>query len=478
MGEFYSEDEYYKDNGWPSETLKYSDYCFYNGHITEYGEDYDQFALVDNALYPYIRLTEKRGKCQSPCGHSSVIATDGTFARKSEAERNKDCPKIAWGFAAVYLINLKYDKKQEDYVELKDRSTLIKEYYNRYLQIYLDNHSGLKFSKLSLEQKELNYLNEHEPVIKGLWEKSTPLKKYPVLFEYASEAESDYERFLQERRNVILNHESHAEDKANVQRAIIQKGKNSIYVENNSGAIIIGTDMPKKRSEFNTEIREAFGKPYIKAFFLDDSIAADAKTIVEGLRCVRTVSITPSSSKDHPGNTLTVYPKPMVDAETCEKEIHEALNLFFSNSPQAASVRKVKTDAYFNNIEKQVINDLKGARVSILVAMAWFTNQRIADVLIEKFKEGLDVRVVSFDDHVNAKFGVDIDGIPHKKVKSPKGGIMHDKFCVIDNQKVLTGSYNWSVNAENKNVENVPVIYDDARASDYSVEFRNLFDSV
>ena len=137
----------------------------------------------------------------------------------------------------------------------------------------------------------------------------------------------------------------------------------------------------------------------------------------------------------------------------------------------------MKTDAYFENIEKQVINDLKRARVSIHVAMAWFTNQRIADVLVEKFNEGLDVKVASFDDHTNAKFGVQIDGIPHHLVKGTRGGIMHDKFCVIDNQKVLTGSYNWSNKAENKNDENAAVIYDDVRASDYSVAFRRLWES-
>ena len=52
---------------------------------------------------------------------------------------------------------------------------------------------------------------------------------------------------------------------------------------------------------------------------------------------------------------------------------------------------------------------------------------------------------------------------------------MHHKFCVIDNQKVITGSYNWSDNAENKNDENAAVMYDYDRASDYSVEFRELF---
>lgn len=137
--------------------------------------------------------------------------------------------------------------------------------------------------------------------------------------------------------------------------------------------------------------------------------------------------------------------------------------------------KPVKTDAYFDNIANQVINDLDQARVSIHVAMAWFTNQRIADKLIEKFHEGLDVKVVSFKDHTNAKFGVNLDDIPHKEIRGTRGGTMHHKFCVIDNQKVITGSYNWSDNAENKNDENAAVMYDNDRASDYSVTFRGLF---
>jgi phosphatidylserine/phosphatidylglycerophosphate/cardiolipin synthase-like enzyme len=63
-------------------------------------------------------------------------------------------------------------------------------------------------------------------------------------------------------------------------------------------------------------------------------------------------------------------------------------------------------------------------------------------------------------------------------ISGRRGGTLHNKSCVIDNQKVITGSYNWSVNAENKNDENAAVMYDDERASDYSVEFRNLFGMV
>lgn len=476
MEDLYQEDEFYKDDGWPTESLRYCDYRFYNGNISEYGEDFDQFVLIDNALYPYIRLVKKRGSCLSPCGGMSVVASSGTYARKTDEERDKECPKIAWGFAAVYLANLFYDTHQEDYVELTDRNKVISEYYNKYLKIYLNSHSGLKYSKITKEQKELAFISEHETIIHKLWEKSTPLKKYSPLYEYAIQAETDYEEYLRERRSAILDHSTDARGDMIKNRTVIQNGSNSIYVENNSGAIIMSSDMPSKKGAFSTEARETFGKPYIKVFFLDDSISAQAKTVVEKLKSVKTVNITLSHSSDHPGNTLTVYPKSMVDPKCCEKEVIEVLNGFFAHGI-VSDKKPVRNDAYFNGIADKIINDLDGARVSIHVCIAWFTNQRIADKLIEKYKEGIDVKVIFYDDHTNSKFGVNIDKIPYKAVRGTRGGIMHNKYCIIDNQKVITGSYNWSEKAENKNDENAAVMYDYDRASDYSVEFRKMFNS-
>ena len=105
----------------------------YTGENTEYGPDYDQFAIVINSEYPYIRLTKKRGNSHIPCGGSLQPTTGGWFASLAESERDEHCPKIAWGFAAVFLANLRYDDGQKDYVELKDRNVVIKEYYSKYL---------------------------------------------------------------------------------------------------------------------------------------------------------------------------------------------------------------------------------------------------------------------------------------------------------------------------------------------------------
>lgn len=149
-------------------------------------------------------------------------------------------------------------------------------------------------------------------------------------------------------------------------------------------------------------------------------------------------------------------------------------NLILIGDIQDATIQDVETEAHFQDIQNEIIRTLTAARVSITVVMAWFTNEVLAEMLIQKFNEGLDVKVAIFDDGINQRHGVDLAGIPTITIKSSKGGIMHNKFCVIDNQIVITGSYNWSSNAEFKNDENISIIRDNSTASDYSVKYREL----
>lgn len=54
--------------------------------------------------------------------------------------------------------------------------------------------------------------------------------------------------------------------------------------------------------------------------------------------------------------------------------------------------------------------------------------------------------------------------------------IMHDKVFIIDGRVIVTGSFNFSVAAENRNAENLLVIRNAALASCYQVEWRRLRD--
>lgn len=135
---------------------------------------------------------------------------------------------------------------------------------------------------------------------------------------------------------------------------------------------------------------------------------------------------------------------------------------------------EIRNDAAFQGIQTLILAELDKAQVSIILAMAWFTNQVLADKLKEKAKQDIWVEIIIYDDGVNARHGVDLSGLDVKFVKGTRGGIMHDKFCVIDNQVVLHGSYNWSCNAEYRNDETVQVSQDPKLSTKFSVEFRKL----
>lgn len=434
----YNEEDFYRENGWPVEQLNYCNYIFYIDNETGYGPDYDQFALVINATYPYIRLTKKRGQCHFPCGLSDAPAQESVYAQKTEAERDLEFPKIAWGIAAVFLANVRYDNFQKDYVLMEELKDLFDNYYEKYWNNYKSFHNGLRLSNVSIEQKELDFLKDHIDVVCWLWEKSKPLKKYSDLYKYASDVQMQYEKFLYSRKQSI---------------------ENKLMVRNN---------------RFSTEIREVFDNPYVKVYFLDDSIAPSAKTVAEALNCVRKVNITESKSKAHPGKTLTVYPKPMIDAKNCEKEVIVGLNLFFSNI--AVGNMQPRNEAFFAGIEKQILETLDKALTSIIVCVAWFTNPKLRDKLFEKQAEGIDVKVIIFKDGVNHSKGVDLSGLNHKEYRGERGGIMHEKFCVIDNVHTICGSYNWTMNAENKNDEDVAFHLEDYKfASKYSKRFNEMW---
>ena len=53
---------------------------------------------------------------------------------------------------------------------------------------------------------------------------------------------------------------------------------------------------------------------------------------------------------------------------------------------------------------------------------------------------------------------------------------MHEKFCVVDNVHTICGSYNWTLNAENKNDEDATFHLEDYKfASKYSKRFNEIW---
>jgi hypothetical protein len=121
--------------------------------------------------------------------------------------------------------------------------------------------------------------------------------------------------------------------------------------------------------------------------------------------------------------------------------------------------------AHFQNIRNCIIKEIEKANKSIKVAVYWFTNNELFDLLYQKQLNGVQCDLLIHNDYINNRD----TGLPFQKFIDAGGKFyfsdednpMHNKFCIIDNQVLINGSYNWTYYAESKNKENVLIIKDE-----------------
>ena len=115
--------------------------------------------------------------------------------------------------------------------------------------------------------------------------------------------------------------------------------------------------------------------------------------------------------------------------------------------------------AAFRQISKHILDELVTADKSLCIAVAWFTNETLFDLLLDKIRNGVSVELIVNNDHINNRQ----DGLDFNEFIKFGGKfyfadnlrLMHHKFVIIDNSKLISGSYNWTYNAEYRNNENV-----------------------
>ena len=107
-----------------------------------------------------------------------------------------------------------------------------------------------------------------------------------------------------------------------------------------------------------------------------------------------------------------------------------------------------------------IISEIDQSKESILVQEYTFTLKAIANALINAKERGVDVKVILDKSQLYSKYSVINElfasGIPVWIDDKPK--IAHDKVIIVDNQKVITGSFNLSKTAEKGNAENLLII--------------------
>lgn len=132
------------------------------------------------------------------------------------------------------------------------------------------------------------------------------------------------------------------------------------------------------------------------------------------------------------------------------------------------------TEVVFDNIEQRILKEIKDAHYAIFVSVAWFTNKKLFNALLEKAKNNCYVSLIIQLDDINSQSGIEYSQIEIGRSEclkiSKESELLHDKFCVIDFKKVITGSYNWTYKASH-NSENILILNDPSVATQYISRF-------
>lgn len=125
----------------------------------------------------------------------------------------------------------------------------------------------------------------------------------------------------------------------------------------------------------------------------------------------------------------------------------------------------------------RVLAELAKARKTIDVAMYSFTDSDLAWALVKAHARGVRVHIFLDSEQAAGKYAkarfFERRGLTVRYYHG--AGIMHHKFAVIDRRVVITGSYNWTASAEERNKENLLIIADRQVAGAYQREFDRMW---
>lgn len=125
-------------------------------------------------------------------------------------------------------------------------------------------------------------------------------------------------------------------------------------------------------------------------------------------------------------------------------------------------------------IKQRIVAEINNAKQSIYLAMAWFTDRDIASSIIDAKNRGLTIDIILSSNSSNETVKLMLKGAKisvHAFETGDERGMMHHKFCLIDQKITINGSYNYSYNASNNNVENIQISDDPTTYRQFFSEF-------
>lgn len=148
------------------------------------------------------------------------------------------------------------------------------------------------------------------------------------------------------------------------------------------------------------------------------------------------------------------------------------LGLVCGSQAKEIILNNVPTQIYFSpqgGCTDAIVGELNKAKKEVLVQAYSFTSRPIAKALIEAHQRGVRTEIILDKSQKREKYSV-ADFTAHMGVRTyidSAHSIAHNKIMLIDQEKVITGSFNFTRSAEESNAENVLIIKSHELAMEY-----------
>ncbi len=197
------------------------------------------------------------------------------------------------------------------------------------------------------------------------------------------------------------------------------------------------------------------------------------------------MNFTTSGTYDDNNNLVHIRSTKVAEDYTVEFEEMYTNDFFgpdaIAETPNARlTVDAVPLEVYFSpddHVAVRIVELLRGAQQSVYFMAYSFTADDFGEILRQKAEQGLNIAGVMEDSQIKSNKGTEFEpfqlaGLP--VYRDGNLGQMHHKVFIIDQQIVITGSYNFSASAERTNDENVIIFFDPQIAAQYLDEFRRV----
>jgi phosphatidylserine/phosphatidylglycerophosphate/cardiolipin synthase-like enzyme len=199
------------------------------------------------------------------------------------------------------------------------------------------------------------------------------------------------------------------------------------------------------------------------------------------------MNFTDSGTYEDNNNLIRIHSPEM--AENYIKEFEEMFldhkfgeNVLAETPHPMVMIDETRIDVFFSpddGVLNALVPLLDSAEQSIHFLTFSFTSNELGDIVRAKAEAGLTVAGVMDEEQISSNQGTEFDPFQQAELDVLIDGIdgqMHHKVIIVDEKIVAFGSYNFSKRAEERNDENMLIIYDTDIAKQFMLEFGRVWE--